>query len=252
MHVRLFLAISLVLSTFVAGCPGNDDDDDDAGGIFVHPVDSDPFGVSYAEWSVRWWEWVLSIPYETDVLRGGPCDQNQSGDVWFLGGNMGGEEARSCSVPHGNAIFFPVLNQIVYACPEVFGVDDCDYCTDAQLEPVLNYPLTDLILVLQVEVDGVSVADPADYAVNGGVFEIATPDDALSHLYFEDYDFDCGDPWAEGNLCEMPAGQNKLATESGYFVMVDGFEPGTYTLEIYGEIVDAGFYVYVTYELTIE
>ena len=28
----------------------------------VFPVDSKPYGLTYGEWTAKWWQWALSIP----------------------------------------------------------------------------------------------------------------------------------------------------------------------------------------------
>ena len=34
----------------------------------IFPPDSNPYGFSYSDWTVRWWKWVLSIPKETNPI----------------------------------------------------------------------------------------------------------------------------------------------------------------------------------------
>lgn len=73
-------------------------------------------GLSYGNWSGRWWEWLLSIPAATNPnLSTGnvDCSLGQAGDVWFLGGTFGGAAERSCAVPHDRALFFPMITTIV-------------------------------------------------------------------------------------------------------------------------------------------
>jgi len=239
------MMLSLLL---LAGCQ-----DEESEGVAVFSPDSEPFGDTYPEWAVAWWEWVLSIPYESDPVRGGPCDQNQPAEnVWFMAGGRGGEEMRDCTVPNGRALFFPVLNENCFSCPEVFGVGDCDYLDEAGLLSCLEFPVPGLTEVLQVDLDGVAVEDVEDWVFTSEVFEIHTPDDNLSHLYYEDPSFDCGDPWEDGNLCGAPTGEIKLMITAGYYLMLEPLEPGEHTLHIHGGIVEAEWYTDVTYNLTQE
>ena len=79
----------------------------------VLPVHSSPFGSTYGEWSARWWQWVLSVPAATNPLNdttGAQCAQGQTGKVWFLAGTFVGPVTRTCTVPQGKALFFPILN----------------------------------------------------------------------------------------------------------------------------------------------
>jgi hypothetical protein len=53
----------------------------------VLPPLSKPYGMSYGQWSVRWWQWVFSLPANNNpILDTGDCSAGQSGPVWFLGG----------------------------------------------------------------------------------------------------------------------------------------------------------------------
>jgi hypothetical protein len=59
---RSAIAFGLMLLTVTAVCvqPANAADN----GIY-RPT-SKPFGLSYDEWSAKWWQWVYSIPLETN------------------------------------------------------------------------------------------------------------------------------------------------------------------------------------------
>src|SRR5437899_4468391 len=50
----------------------------------IHPINSKPYGLSYSEWSARWWQWVLQIPAATNPnldATGVDCAEGQSGQV---------------------------------------------------------------------------------------------------------------------------------------------------------------------------
>jgi hypothetical protein len=61
------------------------------------PPGTDPYGVSYGEWSAEWWKWLNSSPEDrnpaTDTT-GAFCAENQnaSGPAWFLAGTFGSKE----------------------------------------------------------------------------------------------------------------------------------------------------------------
>src|SRR5262249_10337841 len=81
------------------GCPA---------GIF--PPGSEPYGLSYGEWSARWWQWLLQIPATTNPnldSTGAHCTEGQSGHVWFLAGSFGTLPSpiiRNCTVPAGRSL----------------------------------------------------------------------------------------------------------------------------------------------------
>ncbi|HEY8201028.1 MAG TPA: hypothetical protein VII47_06720 [Actinomycetota bacterium] len=79
----------------------------------VLPPDSHPYGMTYGQWSARWWQWAVSSPKSTNPVldqTGAHCGVGQSGPVWYLAGTFGGPVTRSCTVPAGKALFFPVVN----------------------------------------------------------------------------------------------------------------------------------------------
>ncbi|MER5933089.1 signal protein [Streptomyces sp. NPDC002054] len=60
----------------------------------------------------RWWSWAAASPAGSNPVRdpdGTFCAEHQPADVWFLAGNFGGESRRSCSVPAGRPLVFPVV-----------------------------------------------------------------------------------------------------------------------------------------------
>ena len=50
-----------------------------------------PFGVTYGEWTARWWEFMVSIPAPNNPIldtTGADCGIAQAGPVWFLEGQV--------------------------------------------------------------------------------------------------------------------------------------------------------------------
>jgi hypothetical protein len=80
----------------------------------VFPADFKPFGVSYGEWSIKWWKWACSIPKINNPCydkSGKNSEQAQNGPAWFLAGTFDDMPVaiRKCRVPRGKAILFPVI-----------------------------------------------------------------------------------------------------------------------------------------------
>ena len=64
-----------------------------AANIGVFPADSKPYGLSYGEWTARFWQWLHSIPKQDNPAAdttGKNCGLKQTGPVWFLPGTYGG------------------------------------------------------------------------------------------------------------------------------------------------------------------
>ena len=136
--LRFALALGLMLLTVTAVCAqptattdhncqqqGNNQGDNKSGCLDIYAPNSFPFGLSYGEWSAKWWQWVYSIPLEKNPQYAGTvppgkvpvavtvdCSLSQPGPVWFLGASFGGYAVRECKdpVPSDVAIFFPVAN----------------------------------------------------------------------------------------------------------------------------------------------
>lgn len=76
-------------------------------------------GRTYADWSAAWWQWAYSLPYDgSPVFDTAPCATEQSGPVFFLAGkaclfsdtSCTFTASRSCTVPAGKALYFPIQN----------------------------------------------------------------------------------------------------------------------------------------------
>ena len=64
-----------------------------AANIGVFPADSKPYGLTYGEWTARFWQLVHSIPKPDSPgadTTGKNCALKQTGPVWFLPGTFGG------------------------------------------------------------------------------------------------------------------------------------------------------------------
>lgn len=86
--------------------------------VSFYNAESVPYGETYGHWTVKWWQWALSIPKSINPLvdRTGEYSHiNQpSKDVWFLAGNLADESMnlpnRFSRIPSGRSILIPVIN----------------------------------------------------------------------------------------------------------------------------------------------
>ena len=87
-----------------------------AADIDIAPSQTEPAGQTYGRWAAEWWQWALGVPAAENPLTdttGQFCDQRQVGDVWFLAGASGPAPIdRSCEVPAGKSLFFPLINNV--------------------------------------------------------------------------------------------------------------------------------------------
>ena len=106
------LSLTLLASRPAAGAPANHANP----GLI--PIDANPYGHTYVEWSERFWQRAVSIPADLNPgLGNGSCAEQQSGPVWFLLSPLSGEV--SCTMPAGKALFFPAIGtENDYPCPD--------------------------------------------------------------------------------------------------------------------------------------
>jgi hypothetical protein len=117
--------------------------------------DSKPYGMTYGQWTVKWWNWALSIPTEINPVyddSGKFANVSQEDpNVFFLAGTFDGARVeRRCTVPSGKAVLFPVMNY------EVNPIEYPNLKTETQMirEVIMDQ---DDILNLEVTIDGKNV-----------------------------------------------------------------------------------------------
>lgn len=157
-------------------------------------------GASQEEWSKRWWHWALSFEDEDSPVAdrdGRLCASGQSGPVWFLAGSYDSTRTvRSCRIPAGKTLFFPLVNSIAFP-PD----DEREACASLMLRAE---SLTEAPAALVLEVNGKRFSGlDAHRQATRGCFLVAADDDA-------------------------PAAAN------GYYVALGPLKAGKYTLHFGG------------------
>jgi hypothetical protein len=105
--------------------------------------------LSYGQWTVKWWQWALSIPRHKNPVvdrTGRNAGEHQPDEVWFLAGiwadDYTSEEfpSRECKVPVGSSLLIPVLNceadPIEY--PEIKSDQDIIHHVSDQMHKVIK------------------------------------------------------------------------------------------------------------------
>ena len=189
--------------------------------------------------TAQWWQWALSIPADQNPQTdptGENCMIGQRGDVWFLGGVFaGGPATRTCSVPQGVALFFPIINEVSINSPNVCGsgpanesVKDLRQMSKAFIDAV---PLSSVT----VKVDG----NKAPFRrVQSQVFAVALPNDNV-------FDAFCGGPGS------VPAGIYSPAVDDGFYATLGPLKPGVHTIHFQAMQPTQPLPTDVTYTLTV-
>ena len=191
----------------------------------LYASDSKPFGRTYAEWTARWWQWVLSIAKTENPLfdeNGKNCAINQNGPVWFLAGTLKGPAERSCAIPADKAILFPVIN-FEASIAEGDGTKDEELAARAKFE-------MDQITNIRAMISGTNVNELKQYRIQSPPFNVTLPAD---------------------NVLGLPAQTTKMISE-GYWLFLNPLEPGNYDLHSFGSCLAGRIKIGVSYHFTIE
>jgi hypothetical protein len=191
----------------------------------------------FKQLSAEWWQWTLSFPVaESPQLdaTGERCAVGQRGSVWFLVGNFGGTTTRSCSVPEGKTLFFPVVNSVNIDSPNVCGQGpDRTPLPDLRLLPAVS---VDGATGLVVEVDGKPIK--TGRRVQSRVFEVTLPEDNV-------FDTPCA------SLGGVPSGIYSPAVDDGVYVELPPLAAGNHIVHFHAENPAEAFTLDVTYNLNV-
>jgi hypothetical protein len=212
----------------------------------IVPVNTNVFGNTYGEWSARWWQWVLSIPKATNPnldKSGASCKQGQKDPglpVFFLAGTFGSTFIRSCTVPAGKALFFPILNAIfgaaVFDCsPTKPGVP----CNLADLRVKTAASLDPALVTMTATIDDTAVPNLNQQRVQSPVLTVTLPADNIVGVTGTNSQFNGYAP----NVAD------------GYWLMVSPLPTGNHKIHFTGAITGGdfkGFSADVTYNLLVQ
>jgi hypothetical protein len=215
----------------------------------VLPPSSLPYGLSYQEWSAKWWQWTLEQSTNHLEFVGGPgiCD-GPAEKVRFLAGvyipGSGGIsiETRHVTITDKTPLFFPVLSIWVdnSGCPTFTSFTADELAATAAGE-------WSAVTVITCTIDGVAVAGLANptnsvYVVQAPAFSYTTArkDNLVADLF--------GEPCIPGETTIYPA------VADGAYLMLSPLSRGKHTIHFVGVVgpVDAPFVKDdITYDITV-
>jgi len=219
------------------------------------PRDSVVFGRTYGDWAAAWEQWSRSIPVTAHPLFDtADCSAGQTGPVFFLGGKFclstatsctSGTARRSCTVPAGKALFFPVVNGGTSVSEEALPGNTDPECLTELPNPTINclrralQDALDKTTNLAVVLDGEPTPNlQSDFRVQSPVFDFTLPtnNNILAFL---------GEP--------LSGGTYEAAAEDGVFVMLPPLGVGQHTLNFTGTFPQFSppFVINITYHLCI-
>jgi hypothetical protein len=193
----------------------------------IFTPETKPYGLTYGQWTVKWWQWLLSIPTDTNPAadeNGIHASMNQTDShVWYLAGTLGGKTVtRKCIIPAGRSILFPVINY------EMNSIEKPELRTDSEL---IRHVMEDEddIINLEAIIDEQRIpiyrvrSDPP-------MFPLTIPAD---------------------NLLNTSVGGTTRATSDGYWVFLKTLEPGEHNLYFAGSCSAGSRNVKATYSVRV-
>jgi hypothetical protein len=168
--------------------------------------------------SVKWWQWLLSIPANSNPIFSNPCNVKQTDQFFYLAGTFGGSADRNCTVPKGKPIFFPVINILASLdpTPDFNTLEKLKIAADGYIDGATD---------VKVSVDGVSVKNINSLRAQSPPFKVQdnlTPDGVLT------------------------------AVSDGYWVPLKPLSVGQHTIHFAGKQPDFNFELDVTYHITVK
>jgi len=211
----------------------------------VLPPQSHPYGLTYGEWSAKWWQFVFSIPGpHNPLLFDNQCAFGQTKPVWFLTGKfcVSGETCettgflsatRNCTIPAHTALFFPIANS---------ENDNLEVNPPKSLEQLRTEvaDFQDQVISMTCEVDGVPIqglspTQTSPYRVVSPVFDYTLPDNNLYQFL---------------GLVDSGAQTVKGAVADGVFLMLAPLSVGPHVIHFTASF-SSGFAFDITYHVTV-
>lgn len=193
----------------------------------VFPPGSEPYGLSYEEWGVKWWQWALSIPSQKHPLNdptGELCGEKQSSPVWFIGSTFGGGPitTRTCTIPAGNAILFPpVISECNFS-------EHVELRTESELRKCAE-SFQDQTTLVEATIDGQTIESRADsdsrFRVQTPLFNTTFPKDNVYGVTPRADQEVKGSSWTNQHVSD------------GIWIMTKPLPPGAHTIEFKGAAV---------------
>jgi hypothetical protein len=203
--------LSLAIFTFIIvyNQPGiplihAQEDTGSGGNVSIFPTDAEPYGMTYGEWTAKWWQWIYSMPEEDNPAvdaTGENCANNQSGPVWFLAGTFGGAVTRECTIPSDKAILYAIMNV------------ECDSATDPTLDTESELRSCakadqDTVITKEITIDGVNISNLDSYRFQSPLFNLTFPENNIAGI----------------------APQTAKAVSDGYWIFLEPLPPGTHEI----------------------
>jgi len=205
----------------------NSNDSFDSKNLLYLRTDS-PFGISWEEWTMRWWKWVLSVPkknnpgFDPTGEKFRISDQRENRNVIFLVGTFGGLAERKYIIPKGKAILVPIINFAFCS------IDEPSDLGERELQIRAQNDINDLV-EKYASIDGSTIKEVEKYRVTTRAFDVVYPKD---------------------NVFGIRDGSTR-AVSDGYWLFLKPLEKSHHVLQVIGSCSSGKTNVNVTFHLKI-
>lgn len=205
----------------------------------VAPINTMPDGQTYGRWAAEWFQWAFGVPAATNPIldtTGEFCDQRQVGNVWFLAGSFSPDPVvRTCTVPHGVSLFFPLINNFYGAFlnePDEIRTEEF-----VRGQAQCQVPVTSLSAV----VDGFAIPRLWQFSTAEGRSQ-----SPLFNLQFPPGNIFTDDQSIVPELLLSPS------AEQGYYIFLRPLSRGEHVIQFSATGCGEGFSQNITYYLMVE
>lgn len=148
----------------------------------LYPLNSKPFGLSYSDWTAKWWQWFLSIPkssspaLDTTGINANIGQNNPN--VFFLCQTYEGVDStphREVVIDSDRALFMPVINWI--------SILNYDGVTEQEIFEKAKERM-DVVAKLEMKINEITLSeeDLRKYRVQSPLFDVNLPEGNIMEL----------------------------------------------------------------------
>lgn len=218
LSIIVVVAVLLLGTVYIASAWGNKNPG-------VLPPNSYVQGLTYGEWSVKWWQYVFSLPMDQNPLVGATgteCAFERSGNVALVVVDPVSPEPIECELPTGTILFLDILSAECSTLeePPFYGGNEEELRTCAE-----GFILHDL----EATIDGVAIQNVEGYIHTSPLFEFTLPED---------------------NILEVEAGLTAQSVSYGAHLMLAPLPPGEHSIHFHASHPD-DFTVDTNYHITV-
>ena len=200
--------------------------------IGIFPLDSKPYGLSYAEHAQNFWKWLLPIPASDSPANdrtGEKCTVGQSNtnsSVFYLVEGEG-EVKRKCTVPAGKGLLIPIMN-VEISDKETPG---------SSVEELINAAKTD-----QNNVNSLYLKIDNDEYTYDDLLKYRLPQPTVFQVTFADY-----------GLFGVKEGGNSTVAADGFYILTEPLTAGSHIVHfrssLLGSEAEPAFAQDVSYDI---